>query len=123
MSKLSIGQHGIQVETHEKTNVMTPFNNVFLVVGVICIILILFSPEVKIRYIGCSLILLYSILWVVIYTCHSIKAPELLQSEIFRLEVQKMEMGMLEDKNTHLESEDTPRAKYDNCILEDSQYE
>ncbi|DAB09762.1 TPA: hypothetical protein CPT95_03515 [Candidatus Gastranaerophilales bacterium HUM_15] len=123
MSKLSIGQHGIQVETHEKTNVMTPFNNVFLIVGVLALVLILYSQEIGIKYFGIGLILLYSVLWGIIYTCHSIKSPELLQSEVFRLEIHKMEMGMLEDKNALLEVEEIPRAKDDTCMLEDGCHE
>ena len=54
---MSIGQHGIQVETHEKTNVMTPFNNVFLIVGVLALVLILYSQEIGIKYFGIGLIL------------------------------------------------------------------
>lgn len=98
MSKLSISQQGIQIETHEKTNVMSPYHTMaFIVIGA-SIVLLLLGTETWIKYLGGGIFILYIVTWLVIYCTHSIKKPELLQSETYRLERQKIETGMIEDK-------------------------
>lgn len=98
MSKLSISQQGIQIETHEKTNVMSPYHTMaFIVIGA-SVALLLFGTETWIKYLGGGIFVLYIVTWLIIYCTHSIKKPELLQSETYRLERQKIETGMIEDK-------------------------
>lgn len=98
MSKLSISQQGIQVETHEKTNVMSPYHTMaFIVIGG-SVSLMLFGPQDWIKGLGAITFLLFITVWIVIYCTHSIKKPELLQSETYRLELHKIEAGMLEAK-------------------------
>lgn len=98
MSKLSISQQGIQIETHEKTNVMSPYHTMaFIVIGA-SVALILLGTETWIKFLGGGIFILYIVTWLVIYCTHSIKKPELLQSETYRLERQKIETGMIEDK-------------------------
>lgn len=99
MSKLSISQQGIQVETHEKTNVMSPYHTMaFIVIGG-SVSLMLFGPQDWIKGLGAITFLLFITVWIVIYCTHSIKKPELLQSETYRLELHKIETGMIENKN------------------------
>ncbi len=98
MSKLSIGQHGIQVETHEKANVMSPFHTmaVFVVTGTVC--LMIFCSEYWGKIIGAVVLTVFVFVWLIVYCCHSIKRPELLQSENYRIEMHKIEAGMIENK-------------------------
>lgn len=98
MNKFSIGQHGITVETHEKTNVMSPYHTMAIIVIVASIALILFGSEHWINILGALIFVIFIVVWIVIYICHSIKKPELLQSESYRLEQHKIEAGMIEAK-------------------------
>ena len=98
MSKLSIGQHGIQVETHEKTNVMSPYHTMAFLVISASIALILFGNEHWIKILGALIFVIFIVVWIVIYICHSIKKPDLLQSESYRIEIHKIEAGMIEAK-------------------------
>lgn len=99
MSKLSISQQGIQIETHEKTNVMSPYHTMaFIVIGG-SVALMLLSEDFWLKILGAIIFALFILVWIAIYTTHSIKKPELLQSEIYRLEVQKIESGMIENKS------------------------
>lgn len=101
MSKLSIGQHGIQVETHEKTNVMSPYHTMaFIVIGS-SIALILFGNEHWIKILGALILITFIVVWLIIYICHSIKKPDLLQSESYRIEVHRIEAGMIENKTEY----------------------
>lgn len=101
MGKLSIGQHGIQVETHEKTNVMSPYHTMsFIVIGA-SIALILLGSEDWIKFLGAFIFIIFILVWIIIYICHSIKKPELLQSENYRIERHKIEAGMLENTKEH----------------------
>lgn len=96
MNKLSIGKHGIVVETHEKANVMSPFNQILWLL-IPCFIILSFNSDHKtlIIYVICG----FALLWGIIYTIHSFKNPELLQSEKYRLEQHRIEAGMIENKN------------------------
>lgn len=103
MSKLSIDQHGIQVETHEKTNVMSPFHTmaVFVVTGTVC--LMIFCSEYWGKIIGAVVLTVFVFVWLIVYCCHSIKRPELLQSESYRIEMHKIESGMIENKSSEIQ--------------------
>lgn len=98
MSKLSISQQGIQIETHEKTNVMTPYHTMAIIVMGGTVALMLFSVDCWLKILGAIIFVLFILVWIAIYTTHSIKKPELLQSEVYRLEMQKIESGMIESK-------------------------
>ena len=102
MSKLSIDQHGIQVETHEKTNVMSPFHTmaVFVVTGTVC--LMIFCSEYWGKIIGAVVLTVFVFVWLIVYCCHSIKRPELLQSESYRIEMHKIESGMIENNKDNV---------------------
>lgn len=102
MGKLSIGQHGIQVETHEKTNVMSPFHTMGFIVFPLCVLLILISPEMWVKILGAIGFILFLGVWVVVYVSHSIKRPDLLQSEHYRIEKHKIESGMIENRKETL---------------------
>ncbi len=104
MSKLSIGKHGIQIETHEKSNVMSPFNTMAFIVIPASIILMLISSENWIKILGAFIFIIIILVWIVIYSIHSAKKPELLQSETYRLEIQKIEAGMIDTKNNNNEN-------------------
>lgn len=99
MSKLSISQQGIQIETHEKSNVMSPCHTMAYVVLPAAVLLLLMGTEFWIKLLGALVFLIFVLSWIVIYICHNIKKPELLQSEVFRLERQKIESGMIENKH------------------------
>ena len=101
MSKLSIGQHGIQVETHEKTNVMSPYHTMAFIVMGSSIALILFGNEHWIKILGALILITFIVVWLFIYICHSIKKPDLLQSESYRIEVHRIEAGMIENKTEY----------------------
>lgn len=101
MSKLSIGQHGIQVETHEKTNVMSPYHTMAFIVMGSSIALILFGNEHWIKILGALILITFIVVWLIIYICHSIKKPDLLQSESYRIEVHRIEAGMIENKTEY----------------------
>lgn len=106
MSKLSIGQHGIQVETHEKTNVMSPYHTMAFIVTAASIALILFGSEHWIKVLGALVFVIFIVVWIVIYICHSIKKPDLLQSESYKIEIHKIEAGMLENtKENNIEGQ------------------
>lgn len=118
MGKLSIGQHGIQVETHEKTNVMSPYHTMaFIVIGA-SIALILFGNEHWIKILGALVFVIFIVVWNIIYICHSIKKPDLLQSENYRIEIHKIEAGMLENtKENKIEGQLTTNAS---LVIEES---
>ena len=101
MGKLSIGQHGIQVETHEKTNVMSPYHTMAFIVMGSSIALILFGNEHWIKILGALILITFIVVWLIIYICHSIKKPDLLQSESYRIEVHRIEAGMIENKTEY----------------------
>lgn len=102
MSKLSISQQGIQIETHEKTNVMSPYHTMaFIVIGG-SVALMLLSEDFWLKILGAIIFVLFILVWITIYTTHSIKKPELLQSEVYRLEVQKIESGMIENRQGNI---------------------
>ena len=82
---MSIGQHGIQVETHEKTNVMSSFHTMAFIVLPLCTLLILAGKEVWVKYLGASGFIILLLIWAIIYTTHSVKKPDLLQSESYRI--------------------------------------
>lgn len=103
MSKLSIGQHGIQVETHEKTNVMSSFHTMAFVVLPLCTLLILVGHDNWAKWLGAIGFISLLLIWIVIYTTHSIKKPDLLQSESYRIERHKIEAGMIENKTENLQ--------------------
>lgn len=105
MSKLSIGQHGIQVETHEKTNVMSPYQAMAFIVTAASIALILFGSEHWIKILGALVFVIFIVVWIVIYICHSIKKPDLLQSESYRIEIHKIEAGMLESRHGEIRAD------------------
>lgn len=106
MGKLSIGQHGITVETHEKTNVMSPYHTMAIILLPLSSLLILAGSEDWIKILGASSFILLLLVWIVIYCTHSIKKPELLQSESYRLEQHKIEAGMLENtKENNIEGQ------------------
>ena len=100
---MSIDQHGIQVETHEKTNVMSPFHTmaVFVVTGTVC--LMIFCSEYWGKIIGAVVLTVFVFVWLIVYCCHSIKRPELLQSESYRIEMHKIESGMIENKSSEIQ--------------------
>lgn len=98
MNKFSIGQHGITVETHEKTNVMSPYHTMAIILLPLSSLLILAGSEDWIKSLGALVFVIFIVVWIVIYICHSIKKPELLQSESYRLERHKIEAGMIEAK-------------------------
>lgn len=104
MSKLSIGKHGIQIETHEKSNVMSPFNTMAFIVIPTAIVLILVGSENWIKILGTFIFIIFVLVWIIIYSVHSFKRPELLQSETYRLEIQKIEAGMIDTKNNNNEN-------------------
>lgn len=118
MGKLSIGQHGIQVETHEKTNVMSPYHTMaFIVIGA-SIALILFGNEHWIKILGALVFVIFIVVWNIIYICHTIKKPDLLQSENYRIEIHKIEAGMLENtKENKIEGQLTTNAS---LVIEES---
>ena len=99
MSKLSIQHLGLDAEIHEKTNVMTPFNSMIYVVLPLFFICIIFVNLWWIKVFSAFMVLVVVIIWVSIYIAHSIKNPELLQSETYRIEQHKIEAGMLMDKD------------------------
>ncbi len=102
MGKFSVGQHGIEIETQEKSNVMTSASNMGFLICIISLILILLSPEKWIKLFGIVLIVFFVVIWLIIYITHSIKKPELLQSEKYRIERHKIEAGMLTNKDEHI---------------------
>lgn len=102
MKKLSIGQHGIQVESHEKTNVMSPYHTMTIIVLPLTTLLILLGHESWIKILGASGFILIILVWIIIYISHSIKNPELLQSESYRIEQHKIEAGMLENRQGNI---------------------
>lgn len=104
MSKLSIDQHGIQVETHEIANVMSSLTSIAFIVLGGAIALLLLGVDLWIKIFGALVFLIFTIIWLIIYTCHSVKKPELLQSEKYRLEMHKIESGMIEDKNRKIDN-------------------
>lgn len=122
MSKLSIGQQGIQIETHEKANVMSACTTMGFVICAIAGALILFGSEQWIQIVGAVILIAYIIVWLVVYTTHSIKSPHLLQSEKYRLEKQKIEAGMYENKeNSLIELErSSPLRGSTQCLIETS---
>lgn len=102
MNKLSIGQHGIQAESHEKTNVMSPYHTMTIIVLPLTTLLILLGTENWIKILGASGFILIILVWIIIYISHSIKNPELLQSESYRIEQHKIEAGMLENRQGNI---------------------
>lgn len=113
---MSLGHHGIEVETQEKTNVMSPFNNIILIIGVVTIVLLLTVSNIWIKVLSFTLFGLFTITWLIVYCCHSIKAPELLQSEKYRLEKQKREAGIIENKSDKGQTHLLESPKYNNLI-------
>ena len=121
MGKLSIGQHGIQVETHEKTNVMTPYHTMaFIVIGA-SIALILFGNEHWIKILGALILTVFVVVWLIIYICHSIKKPDLLQSESYRIEVHRIEAGMIENKTEHTQKLETVQTNLVNIVSDNQE--
>ena len=90
MSKLSIHHLGLNAEVHERTNVMTPFNCIIYVVLPLSFICLILVNILWIKIFSSLLILVIVISWVIIYISHSIKNPELLQSETYRIEQHKV---------------------------------
>ena len=101
MSKFSIGQHGIEIETKEKTNVMTSAISIFYIVSGVGVICLIFGLS-WVKYFGAAIISFCLIVYFIIFISHSIKNPELLQSERYRLERHRIEAGMIEDKKNKI---------------------
>ena len=98
MSKISLKKLGINAEIFEKANVMTPFN-MMLFIAILLFLGLIYTKILWIK-VFCSIIFFVIIAtWIVIYVTHSIKNPELLQSESYRIEQHRIEAGMLEEKN------------------------
>lgn len=79
MSRLNIGHQGLEVETHEKDNVMSSGVQIAFVVSTISVILILFSKILWVNILGASAFTLSILVVFSVYITHNIKSPELLQ--------------------------------------------
>ena len=103
MDSLKVSKHGIHAQTHEKQNVMTPFNKVIFVIAPLLIACLYFHPDLLVK-VFCEILLTVIIgTWIAIYVSHSVKNPELLQSEEFRVIKQQIEAGMITNKNEIIE--------------------
>lgn len=99
MESFKINKHGIQAKTHEKHNVMTPFNKVIVIIVPILLICMYFASDLWVKIFCAIISAVILITWVAIYAMHSIKSPHLLQSEAYRIEEHRIEAGMLTNKN------------------------
>ena len=106
MDSLKINRHGIQAKMHEKHNVMTPFNKVIFIIVPILLFCMLFTHDLWLKIFCAVLATIIIIVWLSIYTAHSIKSPKLLQSEAYRIEEHRIEAGMLTNKNEVVEQQE-----------------
>lgn len=95
---MSIGQNGLEIETHEKHNVMT--SGMFTsYIFIICSSLLLVIAKILwVQIIGAIGFLLTLLCFFFVFIFHSFKNPELLQSEKYRLEKMQTEAMLFENK-------------------------
>ena len=99
MSKLSLHHLGLNAEIHEKTNVMTPFNCIVFSALPLAFISLISVNLIWVKIFSCFMIFIVVVSWVIVYLVHSVKNPELLQSETYRIEQHKIEAGMITNKD------------------------
>lgn len=116
---MNLSQHGIQIETHEKTNVMSPYHGMSYIIIGAAVALLLFGAETWIKLLGGGIFVLYIVTWLIVYCTHSVKNPELLQSETYRLERQRIETGIYEDKNRILQKQEEILNSNISVLIED----
>jgi len=102
MSRFNIGHQGLEVETREKDNVMTSGVQIAFIFVFPAVILMIFPNILWVNILGALIFILCFIGVFSVYITHNIKNPELLQSEKYRLEKQKIEAAMFDNKNNNL---------------------
>ena len=99
---MSLNHNGIEVETHEKHNVMTSGIHMSYVFVTSSILLMVLPSTFWIKLLGAAGFIINLAVILVVYISHNIKNPELLQSEKFRIEKMYAEAQMVENKQNDL---------------------
>lgn len=90
---------------------MSPFHTMAFIVVAGTVSLILFSHDLWGKILGAIVFSVFILVWLIVYCSHSIKKPELLQSETYRLEMHKIEAGMIEDKSRNVQKSEIETIK------------
>ena len=120
---MSIGQHGLEVETHEKDNVMTSGIHMSYIFVTSSILLMVVPSIFWIKLLGAFGFIINLAVILAVYISHNIKNSELLQSEKFRIEKMYAEAQMVENKQNDIYIANTNEESPKNILIVNNENE